>query len=66
MQMVAERGNRQPGEARPVQVLDAEGRLLFDDLLDDGTLVLSFARGFGFVDALDVALYGWQIIEARA
>ena len=65
MEMVSERGNRPASTPSPVRVLDAAGRVLFDDLLDDGTLVLSFAGGFGFVDALDVALYGWQIVKVQ-
>lgn len=46
---------------RKVHVTDLEGHLLYTRLWDDGSSILSFDSGHGFVDKLDVNRYRWQV-----
>lgn len=48
-------------EAAQVHIDTADGEPLYDRLYDDGSLVLTFESGFGFVDRLDVERFGWKI-----
>lgn len=47
---------------RKVHITDSEGRPLYNRLWDDGTMVLQFDSGFGFIDRLDVKQEGWIIL----
>lgn len=44
-----------------VHVRDAEGRLLFTRLWDDGTNVLAFDGGSGYLDKVEVLRRRWTI-----
>lgn len=46
---------------KKVHITDIEGKLLYTRLWDDGSQVLPFDRGGGFVDRLDVDRQRWQI-----
>ena len=46
-----------------VHIKDANGNLLYTRLIDDGSLAIGFASGFGFVDRLEVDRNNWQICE---
>lgn len=49
---------------RLVDILDVEGHPLFRNLLDDGSNVMRFASGHGFVTRDDVDRYRWRIVRA--
>jgi hypothetical protein len=47
---------------RPVRVVDAGGRLLFNRLLDDGSPRLRFATGPAYVERDDLAARGCRVV----
>jgi hypothetical protein len=46
---------------RKVHITDANGRLIYTRLWDEGGMVLRFFDGFGFVDKLEVKRSNWRI-----
>lgn len=46
---------------KKVHILTRDGKPLFNRLFDDGSLVLYFQSGYGWVDRLDIARFGWLL-----
>lgn len=48
-------------DPRRVHVVDADGRLVYTRLLDDGSALLVFDRLAGCVDRATLAAHGWAV-----
>ena len=46
---------------KKVHITDIAGNLLYTRLWDDGSSVLAFDSGFGFIDRLDVGRFQWKV-----
>jgi hypothetical protein len=44
-----------------VHVRDAQGQMVFNRLLDEGSARLRFHSGHGWVDKRDLRLHGWTL-----
>ena len=51
---------------RKVHITDANGKIIYNRLWDDGTLVIRFDSGSGFVDRLMVKVRSWVIVDGWA
>jgi hypothetical protein len=46
-----------------IHVIDDLGKIIFKRLIDDGSNVLRFESGFGFVARDDMLRKGWAIVK---